>query len=422
MKTFYTMIIVFIVMTTVGYSAMNQELNISGEAVFEPNHSFFEDFEYSGSCEEYSIPYTGYYRLETWGASGGGSSMLGYGGYSSGIASLQANTNLYICVGGKGSSGSGINNITAGGFNGGGNAYLSDGNNGSGGGATDIRIGTNSLYTRVIVAGGGGGRVAASGSASVTPTKGHGGGLSGITGICNYGSGYIAGGGSQTIGGYGTSTLYNGSFGQGGNGDNVNRAGGGGGLYGGGSTYTTGGGGSGYVFTNSAYVPAGFLLSNAYYLTNAYTVDGSSSMPTTDATTTMIGNQGNGFAKITYIGAIKPISVGTVIYNPSTWTNGSVIGTVVFDDPTISIINNDGSNQYIFNQNGSFVFESTDTSGIKGVSEATVTWIDKIAPDAFNISLTNTTTTSISVSGSTTDQGGSGIAYYYFSNPVVGVT
>ena len=49
--------------------------------------------------------------------------------------------------------------LAKGGFNGGGDAYgssTSEPGNG-GGGASDVRIGSNSLYARVIVAGGGGG-------------------------------------------------------------------------------------------------------------------------------------------------------------------------------------------------------------------------------------------------------------------------
>ena len=82
--------------------------------------------------------------------------MFDNGVVSEVIEDLEKETKLYLYVGGKGKQCTG--STTAGGFNGGGAGY---GNSsyicGSGGGGTDIRIGQDSLYARVIVAGGGGG-------------------------------------------------------------------------------------------------------------------------------------------------------------------------------------------------------------------------------------------------------------------------
>ena len=81
------------------------------------------------------------------------SSYGGKGGYSTGTLTLTQKTTIYIYVGGSGNSvTSASNSIYPGGFNGGGYRYNYKG----GGGATDIRIGSASLYARVIVAGGGG--------------------------------------------------------------------------------------------------------------------------------------------------------------------------------------------------------------------------------------------------------------------------
>ena len=84
------------------------------------------------------------------GAQGGRSG--GNGTKSNGTFKTVPTGNLYIYVGGQGSSGNGA----AGGYNGGGQAGSGHGDEGSGGGATDIRTGTL-LTDRVAVAAGGGG-------------------------------------------------------------------------------------------------------------------------------------------------------------------------------------------------------------------------------------------------------------------------
>ena len=113
--------------------------------------SIIRNFDYTGAVQNYTTVCRGTHTLTVWGASGGGK-----GGYSTGVVNLNENMNLYIYVGGKGTLGS------TGGFNGGGDV---SGNTSavSGGGASDIRIGTDSLYARVIVAGGGGGAAATAG-------------------------------------------------------------------------------------------------------------------------------------------------------------------------------------------------------------------------------------------------------------------
>ncbi|MDR0817932.1 MAG: hypothetical protein LBN35_04775, partial [Clostridiales Family XIII bacterium] len=105
-----------------------------------------EIWEYSGAMVPYTVPVSGHYKLETWGAQGGGNSG-GKGGYSGGEIYLLKGTKLYIRVGGRGTT-------SAGGYNDGGN---SGGGAGSGGGSSDIRIEQDQRLARVIVAGGGGG-------------------------------------------------------------------------------------------------------------------------------------------------------------------------------------------------------------------------------------------------------------------------
>lgn len=412
----FAVVMLFVIYTTIASATLNAKLQISGDATFAVESTPAEEFDYSGSCEEYQIPESGLYKLEVWGAEGGGSTYRGKGGYSTGKVQLTQGTTIYICVGGAGKVNDGA--ITPGGFNGGGSAEKSDGNNGSGGGATDIRITTNSLYARIIVAGGGGGNIAAAGTSPLVNRAGHGGGISGLDGTNNYKAndndlGYIATGGSATAGGTGitgvTGNYISGTFGQGGNGGNVNRAGGGGGWYGGGSTYIIGGGGSGFVFTAGVSTPGGYLLSSSYQLADAYTADGGSSFPSTDGKSSIIGKTGNGYAKITYLG--NKILTGTIAYSPSNWTNGNVIATLTANG---TVTNNGGLNTYQFSQNGEFAFQLTD--GTKsGTSTAKVTWIDKTQPDSFGVTIANTTVDSISVQGATVDQGGSGIKGYQFS-------
>lgn len=76
----------------------------------------------SGKCEEFIVPYTGYYKLEVWGAQGGSG---GNGGYSSGYIKLQKEEKLYVYVGGRGQDRKYIDsNYLVGGFNGGGNSGI----------------------------------------------------------------------------------------------------------------------------------------------------------------------------------------------------------------------------------------------------------------------------------------------------------
>lgn len=280
------------------------------------------NFNYTGSVQSKTLK-PGTYTIECWGGQGGtySSYIGGYGGYSKGTITLTEATTVYISVGGAGSSSS-----TAAGFNGGGTG-ISSGR--GGGGATDVRIGQNSLYSRVIVAGGGGG--AGVTSANANPC-GCGGGEYGGDGYYNDTTGsYTAGqnrsGGSasQTAGGITWSTGTQATFGQGGNASGYSCGGGGGGWYGGGGAYDSdsdsdgrwGGGGSGYVYTSSTAknYPNGCLLNSTHYLTNAQTIAGNTSFtsPTGSAET---GHTGSGFCRITNL---NPTQYGLYVKTNSGW-------------------------------------------------------------------------------------------------------
>ena len=280
------------------------------------------DFNYTGSVQSKTLK-PGTYTIECWGGQGGtySSYIGGYGGYSKGTITLTEATTVYISVGGAGSSSS-----TTAGFNGGGTG-ISSGR--GGGGATDVRIGQNSLYSRVIVAGGGGG--AGVTSANANPCGCGGGEYGGdgyyndTTGSYTTGTNRCGGSASQTAGGKTWSTNTQATFGQGGNASGYSCGGGGGGWYGGGGAYDNdsdsdgrwGGGGSGYVYTSSTAknYPNGCLLNSTHYLTNAKTIAGNKSFksPTGKNET---GHTGNGFCRITNL---TPIQYGLYIKTNSGW-------------------------------------------------------------------------------------------------------
>lgn len=303
------------------------------DTIYLSSNSDVIDFDYTGAVQSVTLN-AGTYTLECWGAQGGyrsSSSYGGAGGYSIGTLSLSSKTTLYIYVGGSGNSVTSANSsgYYPGGFNGGGyrNTYK------GGGGATDIRIGTDSLYSRVIVAGGGG----SDGSSS--QSGGYAGGTSGARGSFGYGSyGY---GGNQTA----TYSSLNASASQGTNNNSSDCAAGfgfggfgcysssgyggagGGGWYGGQGTYPDGsgdddgggGGGSGYVYTSSTAknYPQGCLLNSSYYLTDAQTIAGNQAFTSPEGTSET-GHSGNGFCRITNM---TPKQYGMFIKRNGAWTH-----------------------------------------------------------------------------------------------------
>lgn len=285
------------------------------------------NFDYTGSVQTATLT-PGRYKLECWGAQGGNSNQSngtygngGKGGYSTGILNVSTNTTIYITVGGQGQNGV-LNTRTAGGFNGGGDGYGTNnfGVGGGGGGASDISLmspvfshssyfinnirDTNSLLSRIIVAGGGGS--AGYDVSNNAANGGAGGGTTGQDGLSN--RVYHGTGGKQTTFGTGGSSeesnrySVQAKFGCGASASNSTDVapGGGGGWYGGGLHCDSAGGGSGYVYTptTASNYPSGCLLNSAYYLSNAQTIAGNQSFPSpTGGTET--GHSGNGYVRIT---------------------------------------------------------------------------------------------------------------------------
>ena len=287
------------------------------------------NYAYTGAVQSVTLP-KGIYKLEVWGAQGGDANATyafgGRGGYASGIITLNQKKEVFIYVGQSGPVPSAVG-ISKPAFNGGGygntNSTTTTSRVSSGGGASDIRIGTDSLFARVIVAGAGGGSAYAGGSQYAN--GGVGGGETGGNGKPYSTYTYQGYGGTQTEGGknaYNTSANY-GSFGQGGNDVTASYAGAGGGAgwYGGGASdgyYCGGGGGSGFVWTGSN-APSGYLLGPEYYLTDASTIAGNASMPSISGGTET-GHTGNGYARIT---VIKVDSLNIPVNIGGTWKDAN---------------------------------------------------------------------------------------------------
>ena len=257
----------------------------------------------------------GTYKLEVWGAQGGAyyTNYGGKGGYGSGYIDLSESDNLYVYVGTAGNNG---------GYNGGGKGpYI-------GGGATDIRV-KKSIYSRILVAGGGG----ASGTSA---SGGAGGGAQGERGnysnCCSYGNP-----GTNRAGG-----SYYGKFGEGGT---YVGGGGGGGWYGGGAgghVSNGGAGGSGYAYTDKSFTPSGYDVPKRFRLYDTSLITGNTSLPSYRNDKTVIGNTGDGHARITYIAEPSKTDKITVnlktpigtIENPTlTYTKGTTFGNV--PSPTV---------------------------------------------------------------------------------------
>lgn len=256
------------------------------------------EFQFASKEETFKAPVSGIYRLEAWGASGGGEG--GVGSYSTGKVYLDKDEILYINVGGTADG-------NKGGYNGGGN-----GANG-GGGATHIAKSSGLLSTLsadngsiLIVAGGGGG-------SGVSGNGGNAGGMNGLKGADGPCTKKYGNGGTQTAGGTAVDSSWasSGTFGQGGNykvGSSDSEASGGaggGGYYGGasgtsGSCYGGGGGGSGYIGNNLLTEKAMYCRNcaeSSTISTKTINIDCSSSTPTENCS-----KIGDGYVKITLIG------------------------------------------------------------------------------------------------------------------------
>ena len=268
-------------------------------------------FDYTGAEQTFTAPITGTYKLETWGAQGGGNSTYigGYGSYSIGNTTLSVGQIIYLNVGGKGDYCSGNLCTTKATYNGGGScktlSYDKAGavsTCGSGGGATHVAMTAGLLSTLenkkdyILIASGGGG-----GSNYCNDWNyangGHAGGYIGVSSINTGAKDFSKNGGSNAQGGTQNSGY---AFGIGGTfltGYDAN-VGGGGGFYGGKKSGINGaGGGSGYIGNT-------LLTEKSMYCYNCSesSEESTKTVSTTCTSATPTENcakVGNGYARIT---------------------------------------------------------------------------------------------------------------------------
>ena len=277
-----------------------------------------QTFSFTGDAQTFTVPVTGNYEIQLWGAQGGSSAGTGgRGGYTRGTINLTQGESISVYVGGQA-------NV----FNGGGPCGS---NCTRGGGATDIRLvggpwdNIASLRMRIMVAAGGGGSSTWTGH---NANGGFGGGLtggSGERGGPGAGSSTAATGGTQNSGGIRSSSNghpgFNGLFGIGGGSTGIDSnwvPAGGGGYYGGGSGGGTtshegwvnaGAGGSSFISGRSgcnAINMSGIHTGQPNHFSGRIFTDtqmtaGNALMPNTTGIGTQIGHGGNGFARIRFI-------------------------------------------------------------------------------------------------------------------------
>ena len=280
-------------------------------------------FDYTGDVQTFTAPVSGYYKLEAWGAQGYSNSTNSKGAYTSGMVHLDEGETIYVYVGQGLNSSYNTSSFNAGTGNSGGYP---------GGGATDFRLvpgnwrSQESLVSRIMVAGGSG----------AGTYNGPGGTLVG-------GAGNGTRGGSQTAtGGRQSDNYTNPSFGIGDGGC----AGGNGYYPGGAATCANGaGGGSSYISgykgaiaiksaddisprldsngdvceEGTTDITCSYHYSGKKFI-NAVMIAGDKEMPTHDGTSTMVGNSGNGYAKISYVEYAKV----TFNYNLGTMSSDSI--------------------------------------------------------------------------------------------------
>lgn len=319
--------------------------------------NFSKNFDYTGNEQTLTVPETGYYKLEVWGAQGGGGEVVsgggytktagrgGYGAYAVGLSRITKNSNLYINVGGQGK----MCNLTgavcpgSGGYNGGGYAWSDTLANGGqetsgGGGATHVATASGLLSNLesskqsilIVAAGGGGGGEVSRVSNIARGEGGDGGGVVGVNGndyspgsphpqgrgaaYCGKGASFSAGGGNG--GGNSTPSVnYNVGFGYFGHGGEYGsrieccgNSGGGGGWYGGGISlrgHGGGGGGSSYIGSSKLLSGGAVIKHSTCFECSSFSQPDSMTSTTSQFSGTAIADYsktGNGYAKITYLG------------------------------------------------------------------------------------------------------------------------
>lgn len=95
----------------------------------------------------------------------------------------------------------------------------------------------------------------------------------------------------------------------------------------------------------------------------------------------------NMFAALSLVNIFQDLSknprpTAGIAYSTVNPTNGEVIARLVNPSTQITITNNNGSDTYVFKENGEFTFNFKDIDGNEGTAVAKVDWIDKDIPSA----------------------------------------
>ena len=240
---------------------------------------YTESYEYKECKAIEGILQPAKYKIEAWGAGAGEAT----GGYASGEIYIKYPVPYFIHIGAAPVRG----NPSEGGCNGGGSGNTTKPVDFyGGGGATDIRFFEDTIYHRVLVAGGAGGCY----DAIRNPCGGGGPG-------CNIEMNYGFNPGKFGYGGNSTLTPYGGG------------GGGGGGWEGGASIAITndviycGNGGTSFVLNSTAITPSEYALSTRHsvFFETGVLIRGIEPMPSFNGTGTEIGHSGNGAFRITIL-------------------------------------------------------------------------------------------------------------------------
>lgn len=318
------------------------------------------NFNFTGNQQEWTVPLSGKYKIESWGAQG--DSNGGKGGYVSGEIELNKGDKLTIQVGGQN------------GYNGGGSGSA------SGGGASDVRLNGTDINKRILSAAGGGGGN---------------GGTDGGNDTGKGGTSVGAGAGSDGVNGGGGGRSYNYSYESG---------------YWNSVWVPPSTGCSWWQWDSSVqdYVCKNYVSSDGYYrnewVSTGYSTNqgnpgkGGSNYLSTDLTNTSSKNgirTGDGVVKITQL--VIPPSLDVQI-SEMNWTKEDVTLTITAKAETNpvkgirlpnGVVVNQSTASYVVSSNGNYQVSAIDTQDYVRTETVVINKIDKEKPTA-NVSYDGT--------------------------------
>jgi hypothetical protein len=141
---------------------------------------------------------------------------------------------------------------------------------------------------------------------------------------------------------------------------------------------------------------------------DAVMIAGNAEMPATSGTGTMVGNAGNGYARITRVHEEKVQIAGEITYSTTGATNQDVVATLVLNKtgsvlssgweeipPTPLYERGSWTKTYTGNTTETVIFE--DEEGMQGQAKVEITRIDKEAPVALAVVYTPSTAREVAV-------------------------